>query len=569
MKKYIFVVGGVISGLGKGITSASIARLLKDKGYKVTNVKIDAYVNVDAGTMNPTEHGEVFVTDDGLETDQDIGNYERFLNQTLTRENYTTTGKIYQSLIKKERNLYFGGKCVEVVPHIPLEIIDEIDKAIEKNKAEIVIVEIGGTIGEYQNILFIEAARMLKYKHPKDVLITLVSYIPIPKTLGEMKTKPTQYASRTLNGTGIQADFIICRGEKMIDKPRMDRLALLCNMKFKKDIISAPDVENIYEVPLILKKQGIVESIIEKLHLPKRKAKNSRWADFVKKAKKKKKKIKIGIVGKYFATGDYVLTDSYVSVIEAVKHGCWTNNLDPEFSWINADDFDPTSLKLRRTRKNPKSVRILSKFDGVVVPQGWGSRGTEGKIKAIQYLRENKIPYLGLCFGMQMAVIEFARNVLGLKNANSEEVNPKTKHPVIHIIHSQKKYLNQHQYGGTIRLGAYPCKLNKDSILFSIYKNNLTINQLSNETVSERHRHRYEFNNKYRKQMEEKGLIIAGTSPDNKLVEAIELPRDIHPFFVGVQFHPEYKSRPLDPHPIFVEFIKAAKNQVMKNRLEI
>ncbi len=539
MKKYIFVVGGVISGLGKGITSASIGRLLIDYGYKVTNIKMDAYVNVDAGTMNPTEHGEVFVTDDGLETDQDIGNYERFLNTTLLKENYATTGQIYQSLIQKERDLYFKGKCVEVVPHVPLEIISRINKAIEKNKSEIVIVEIGGTIGEYQNILFIEAARMLKYKNPKDVLVTLVSYFPIPKTLGEMKTKPTQYASRTLNETGIQADLLICRGEQIIDKPRMDRLALLCNMSSEKDIMNAPDVDNIYKIPELLEKQKIVQRIVEKLNLPKRNKKESKWKKMVEKIKSKKNKIKIGIVGKYFTTGDFVLADSYVSVIEAIKHASLANNLETEFHWVNADKFG----------KDPKQVKILSEFDGVVVPQGWGSRGSEGKINAIKYLRENKIPYLGLCYGMQMAVIEFARNVLGLKNANSEEINPETAYPVIHIMPGQKEYLKKHQYGGTIRLGAYPCKIKKNTLLFDIYKS---------DAVSERHRHRYEFNDKYKKQMEEKGLVISGTSPDNKLVEAIEISKEKHPFFLGVQFHPEYKSRPLDPHPIFVEFIKVS-----------
>lgn len=538
--RYIFVVGGVISGLGKGITAASIGRMLEDCGFRVTNVKIDAYVNVDAGTMNPTEHGEVFVTRDGLETDQDLGNYERFLGRELTGDNYATTGQIYQSLIKKERNLEFGGKCVEVVPHVPQEIIAKIDNAASKDKAEIVIVEIGGTVGEYQNILFIEAARMLKYKNPDNVLIALVSFLPVPNTLGEMKTKPTQYASRTLNETGIQADILICRGSQKLDKPRTDRLSLLCNMRSKKDIFSAPDVDNVYMVPLIFEKQGMAERIIDKLKLNKSKCNFSKWNKMLKVALKKKKKIKIGIVGKYFSNGQFVLSDVYISVIEAIKHGGWANDVDVELDWVNAEEFE----------KDSKNVKKLDKYDGIVVPGGFGNRGIEGIIRAIKYARENKIPYLGLCYGMQLATIEFARNVAKIKDACTGEIDEKGKNQVIHIMPDQEKKMLKNDYGGTMRLGEYPAKLKKGSISYRAYKK---------AKIKERHRHRFEFNNKYRDKLKKHGLVIAGTSPDDHIVEIIELTSDKHPFFVGVQFHPEFKSWPTKSHPLFTEFIKMAK----------
>ena len=535
-KKYIFITGGVISGLGKGVTAASIGRLLKDSGFKVTNMKIDAYVNIDAGTMNPTEHGEVFVTNDGMETDQDIGNYERFLNTNLSSANYTTTGQIYQSLIAKERNLKFDGKCVEVVPHVPLEIINQINQAAKKNNAEIIIIEIGGTIGEYQNILFLEAARMLKYQNPNDVAIALVSFLPIPKTLGEMKTKPTQYASRTLNETGIQADLLICRGEKMLDKPRMERLAIFCNMANKKDIITAPDVDNIYKVPLILQKQNIIERLTEKLHLPKKRTNLNSWKKIIEKAKRKKPKIKIGIIGKYFNVGDYVLSDAYISIIEAIKHACWKNNVAPKIEWLDSEDYE----------KDPKKLKELKKYNGIIVPGGYGKRGTEGKIKAIKYVRKNKIPYFGLCYGLQMAIIEFARNVCKLKNANSTEINPKTKYPVIDVMKEQKKILAKKEYGGTNRLGAYPCKIKKGSKTYQAY---------NQDYIEERHRHRYEVNNNYKDILEKNGLKIVGINPRLNLAEIVELKN--HPWFIATQFHPEFKSRPENPHPLFINFIKA------------
>lgn len=534
--KFIFVMGGVLSGLGKGIAVSSIARLLKSRGYKVTAMKIDPYVNVDAGTMNPTEHGEVFVTKDGLETDQDIGNYERFLGEELNKDNYMTTGSVYQSVIQRERNLEYKGKCVEVVPHIPNEVIRRIKILAKKSKADIIIIEIGGTVGEYQNLLFLEAGRMLNLEYPGSVQFILVSYLPVPSKIGEMKTKPTQYAVRTLNSSGIQPDFIFCRAEKPLDEPRKQKLSTNCNVR-PEDIISAVDVDSIYDIPLNFEKQKVAVKILEKFGLKPRKSDLKDWQRMVRRSKKTRQKIKIGIVGKYFGIGDFILADSYISVIEALKHACWHNNAKPELTWINAEEFE----------KQPEKIKTLKDYNGLVVPQGWGSRGSLGKIRAIKYIRENKIPYLGLCYGMQMAVIEFAQNVLKLKKANSAEVDPKTPDPVIHIMPDQEKYLKQKQYGGTIRLGNWPCQLKTGSKIARAYQNQ--------KVVLERHRHRYEFNPLYRQKMEAKGLVVSGTSPDGRLVEAVEIAD--HPFFVGVQFHPEYKSQPLNPHPLFVEFIKA------------
>lgn len=541
MGKFIFVSGGVLSGLGKGITTASIALLLKSKGYRVTAVKVDMYLNIDAGTIRPTEHGEVFVTDDGIETDQDLGNYERFIGTNLTRTNYITTGQVYQEVLRKERAFEYKGEDVEAIPHVSDEIIRRLKLAAKTNNAEITIVELGGTVGEYQNAIFFEASRIMKLKNPLDVMQIHVTYLPVPKSIGEMKSKPAQQSVKQLNAMGIQPNFIIGRAETTIDEKRKERLALFCNMQ-KENVISNPDVESIYEVPIILDEQDLAKKILGQFNLPTKKKDLVEWRKLVKTIKTARKTVKIALVGKYFSTGDYTLSDSYISVIEALKHGAWANKTQVDFSWIGSEDFE----------KNPRSVENLKKYDGVVIPQGWGSRGTEGKISAIKYLREHKIPYLGLCFGMQMAVVEFSRNVCGLKDANSEEVDYKTKNPVIHIMPHQKEYLTKHQYGGTIRLGAYPCVLDKKSNLFKIY---------GKEKISERHRHRYEFNNKYREILKSKGLILSGTSPDGELVEAIELSKKTHPFFVGVQFHPEYKSRPMDPHPLFVEFIRASSKK--------
>lgn len=534
--KYIFVVGGVMSGVGKGVTAASIGRILTGRGYNVSAVKIDPYINVDAGTMNPTEHGEVFVTEDGDETDQDIGNYERFLNRNICRDNYMTTGRVYQSVITRERNLEYGGKCVEVVPHIPEEVIRRIKNAAAKDKAEIMIIEVGGTVGEYQNQLFLEAARMLHMMEHGSVAFVMVSYLPIPSMVGEMKTKPTQYAVRTLNGAGIQPDFLICRSRLPLDEPRKEKLSISCSVRLKH-IISAPDSDSIYDIPMNFEKDNLGDEILEKLHLPIREHNLSDWRAVVGRMKTADHEVNIGVVGKYFKTGDFSLSDSYISVIEALKHAGMANDTKVKLTWLNTEDIEE------------KGIDVLKQFDGIVVPQGWGSRGSEGKILTIQYCRENKIPYFGLCYGMQMAVIEFARNVCGLTGANSEEVDKETPHPVIHLMEAQKELIAKKQYGGTIRLGGWPCQLQPDTRMAAIYKK-----KFGSETViSERHRHRYEFNNSYREILEKNGLKIAGTSPDGQLIEAIEITD--HPFFIGTQFHPEYISRPLDPHPLFVEFI--------------
>jgi len=390
-------VGGVISGVGKGVTSASIGRILIGKGYNVSAIKIDPYINVDAGTMNPTEHGEVFVTEDGDETDQDIGNYERFLNKNIYRENYMTTGRVYESVIQKERNLEYKGKCVEVIPHIPIEIRDRIYKAVEKTKAEIMLIEIGGTIGEYQNLLFLEAARMMKLYEPDSVLFVMVSYLPIPSKVGEMKTKPTQHAIRELNSAGIQPNFIIGRSRIKLDEKRRKKIAINCNISIE-DVISAPDVESIYEVPINFEKDNLGTRILDKFGLKPRQKDLVDWRKMVDKQKNSKKEINIGMVGKYFSTGDFSLTDAYISVIEAIKHGGIENKCKVNLNWINTEEIE----------KN--GVKILKDLDGIIIPQGWGSRGSEEKIQAIQYARENKIPFLGLCYGMQMSVVDFARN---------------------------------------------------------------------------------------------------------------------------------------------------------------
>lgn len=539
--KFIFVVGGVMSGVGKGITTASIGEILQAKGFKVSAIKMDPYINVDAGTMNPVEHGEVFVTEDGDETDQDIGNYERFLNKNIYRENYMTTGRVYQTVINKERNLEYKGRCVQVVPHIPQEIRDRIEKAVEKTKAEIMIIEIGGTVGEYENLLFLEAARVMKLYHPDDVAFVMVSYLPLPNKIGEMKTKPTQHAVRSLNGAGIQPNFIIARSEVDIDQARREKIAINCNI-LPENVISAPDADSIYDIPLNFERDKLGENILKVLKLRPKPGKhnNQEWAKMVRNLKTAKDKVKIGIVGKYFATGDFSLGDSYISVIEAVKHAAAYNRTKVEIEWINTEEIEK------------KGVGVLKKLAGIIVPQGWGSRGSEGKIKTIKYCRENKVPYFGLCYGMQMAAIEFSRNVCGLKDANSEEVDKNTKNQVIHIMPGQEKLIKEKGYGGTIRLGGWPCKIVPQTHLAKAYQ------KFTNQkTVSERHRHRYEFNNNFREIMEKHGLTIAGTSPDGQIVEAIEITK--HPFFIGTQFHPEYISRPLSPHPLFVEFIKVCK----------
>ncbi len=545
--KYIFVVGGVISGVGKGVTASSIARILSDRGRKVTAIKIDPYINIDAGTMNPTEHGEVFVLDDGDETDQDMGNYERFLNINLSRMNYMTTGRVYQTVIEKERNLEYAGKCVEVVPHIPLEVIRRIEKARDEAKANVVIIEIGGTVGEYQNMLFLEAARMMKIKHHKDVFFVMVSYLPIPSKVGEMKTKPTQYAVRTLNASGIQPDIIVARSKVALDAKRKEKISMFCNLP-EEHIISAPDVDSIYDIAVNFEKEGLGDMICDTVNMVCDRGDNEgskRWKKFAQSSHIKGSEINIAIVGKYFNTGDFTLSDSYLSVIEAIKFSAYLVGVKPVLTWISSMDFE----------KDPKSIKKLAKFDGIIVPGGFGSRGIEGIIMAINFARKNKIPYFGLCYGMQLLVIEYARNVLKLKNATTREIDPSAKDLVIDVMADQKEKIENKKMGGSMRLGAYPAHLKKGTLAERAYK-------ISD--ISERHRHRYEVNNAYREQLERAGLVFSGLSPDGKLCEIAELPTSVHPFFLGTQFHPEFKARPLDPHPLFSAFVKACKNKKSK-----
>lgn len=541
--KYIFVVGGVMSGVGKGIATSAIAKILEARGFSVTAGKIDPYVNVDAGTMNPTEHGEVFVLDDGTECDQDMGNYERFLNRSLSGANYMTTGSVYLSVIRKERNLEYDGKCVEVVPHIPLEVLARLERAAHKEKAEIIITEIGGTVGEYQNILFLEAIRMLRLRHPGDVALVLVSYLPIQNKDNEPKTKPTQYAVRSLNAAGLQPDIVIARAALPLDKKRKEKIAFNCGLR-EEEVISAPDVESIYEVPVNFEKDSLSNIVLGKLGVKPRRRDLAEWKTLVRRIRTSEKPVKIGIVGKYFGTGSFILADSYISVIEAVKHAAYALRRKPVIEWLDAEQYDP---KLNRGYR--AELNKLKNYDGIIVPGGFGSRGIEGKISVIKFCRENRIPYFGLCYGMQLATVEFARNVADLKDAHTTEVNPKAPHPVIDVMPEQKKNLAEKNYGATMRLGAYPALLQKNTIAQAAY---------GAKRISERHRHRYEVNPNYVARLEKKGLIFSGISPDRRLMEIAELPKKVHPFFLGTQFHPELKSRPLNPHPLFLSFIRAS-----------
>lgn len=539
MVRFIFVAGGVMSGIGKGVSTASISKILEARGFRVTAAKIDPYVNVDAGTMNPIEHGEVFVLEDGMECDQDMGNYERFLNVNLPHDNYMTTGSVYQTVINRERNLEYGGKCVQVVPHIPEEVIRRLDQAAKKAKADFVVVEVGGTVGEYENILFLEAARMLNLERPGHVLFVLVSYLPVPSIIGEMKTKPTQHAVRAMNAIGIQPDIILARSTHALDEPRKKKISIFCNVR-AEDVISAPDVHGlIYEIPLNFEKDGLGDRILEKFHMRRKSnGKIKEWANMVSRAKRAKEVVKIGIVGKYFGTGAFTLSDSYLSVIEAVRHAAWAEGRKPEISWLDAEKYE----------KEPRTVSELKKFQGVIVPGGFGSRGVEGKIKAIEYVRKHKIPYFGLCYGLQLAAVEFARNVAGLKGAHTTEIDAKTEHPVINTLPEQLMNIQEKKLGGSMRLGAYTCELKKGTKAYAAY---------GAPMVTERHRHRYEVNNEYKDILEKKGLVVSGLNPERNLVEIMELRG--HPFFLGTQAHPELKSRPLHPHPLFRAFIRAAK----------
>ncbi len=535
-----------MSGVGKGVTTASIGRILQSKGFKVSAIKIDPYVNVDAGTMNPVEHGEVFVTKDGVECDQDVGNYERFLDENLTTENYITTGRVYETVIRKERNLEYGGKCVEVVPHIPNEVIFRIQKAAKLTKADFVLIEIGGTVGEYQNLLFLEAARMMKLQSPKDLVFVLVSYLPVPRMIGEMKTKPTQHAVRALNSGGIQPDIIIARSEVPLDQPRKRKISIFCNVK-EEDVISAPDIESIYEIPINFEKDNLGRIILKKFGMKSKKENLKDWKDLVNVIKNTKRKVRIGIVGKYFETGDFTLADSYISIIESIKHASWFYKARPELTWISSEVYE----------KNPAKLKELKNFHGVIVPGGFGSRGVEGKIKTIEFCRKNKIPYFGLCFGMQLAVVEFARNICGMRDAHTTEIVKHCKYPVIDVMPDQKVLLEGKKYGATMRLGEYPCLVEEGTLAHACYKSAGwgKANKKGDILVQERHRHRYEFNNEFLKDLKNKGLVTSGVNPERDLVEIVEIKN--HPFFVGTQFHPEFKSRPLNPHPLFRGFIKA------------
>ncbi len=541
--KYIFVVGGVMSGIGKGITASSVGKIMQQMGYQTSAVKIDPYVNVDAGTMNPVEHGETFVLDDGYETDQDMGNYERFMNLTLTRNSYMTTGSVYQKVIAKERALKYDGKTVQVVPHIPKEVISQIKKAAKEQESEIVMIEIGGTVGEYENILFLEAVRMMKRANPNDVAVVLVSYLPIPSTLGEMKSKPTQQAIRILQQSGIFPDIVIGRSKMPLDKPRKQKIAA-SSMLEPEDIISAPDIDSVYDVVDNFQKDNLGTRLLHKLDLRKRpnefglKAKAD-WDDFIKKTKKQSKQVEIAVVGKYFSTGNFVLSDAYVSVLEALKYAGYHSSTKVKINWISSIEFENGTKKLSE----------LSKFDGILVPGGFGNTGIDGKDMVIQYARENKIPFLGICLGLQRAAIEFAKNVCGLKNAESDERNIEGSLPLISTLEDQKEKIKSGNMGGSMRLGACPAVLKKDSLAAKVY---------GKTEISERHRHRYELNPEYVETLENNGMMVSGTSPDGKLPEIIELKSDLHPFFLAVQFHPELKSRPLTSHPIFDGFIKAS-----------
>jgi CTP synthase len=536
--KYIFVIGGVMSGVGKGVTTSSLGMLLQAKGFKVNMVKVDPYLNVDAGTMNPTEHGEVFVLNSGLETDQDMGNYERFLGRDISERGYMTSGMVYKTVIDRERSLGYGGKTVEAIPDIRDEIIARFEDAADKADSDISIVEIGGTVGDYQNIMFIEAARVLKIRKPRDVIFIMVSYLPVPGKLGEMKSKPTQNAMRQLNSYGVHADVLVARSEVPMDEKRREKIAISCSIP-SEYVISAPDVSNIYEVPMNFEKGNLSSLVCDLLSLNCNKTDVTKWKAFTTSIQKATKTVSIAVVGKYFDTGDFTLSDAYLSVIEALKFSAFSQGAKPVLSWVNAKDFE----------KDPKKLQELKKYDGIVVPGGFGEKGIEGKLSAIKFARENKIPYFGLCYGMQLMVIEYARNVLGWSDANTAEITTASKHLVIDIMPEQKKKLLAKDFGGSMRLGSYTAVLKDKTVARKAY---------GAKEVVERHRHRYEVNPLYKEEIEKAGLTFSGTSPDGTLAEIAELPEGKHPFFLGVQFHPEFLARPLSPHPLFTAFIKAA-----------
>jgi len=528
--KFIFVVGGVLSGLGKGIVTSSIGKLLQSYGYKVTAIKIDPYINIDAGTMRPTEHGEVWVTEDGGEIDQDLGNYERFLGKNIPKKHNITTGQIFLSVIQKERRLEYGGKDVEMIPDIINEIKHRIKSVIGDN--DFVLVEVGGTTGDIENLPFLHAIRELGREHPS--IFILVTYLPYLKNVGELKTKPTQHAAARLREVGIFPDFIVTRSERRIDEPRINTISKRCFIE-KENIIDDPDLESIYLVPLLFHEQGFGKKILKKFGLePKTENGLKEWEKRVNNLLNSDRIVKIGVVGKYVAHGNSEHKDVYISVLEAIKHACAEIGVKPIIEQIQS------------TLVEENGTNMLRKYDGIVVPGGFGSKGTEGIIQAIKFCRENNVPFLGLCYGMQMAVIEFARNVCGMKNANTTEVDENTPYPVIDILPEQKKLIEEKKMGASMRLGAYPAILKEGTLVHRLY---------GKKEICERHRHRYEVNPKFIEKLEEKGLVFSGVSPDRKLMEFLELPN--HRFFVATQAHPEFKSRFEQPSPLFLGFVKA------------
>ena len=543
MAKYIFVTGGVVSSLGKGITAAALGRLLKSRGLKVTIQKFDPYINIDPGTMSPYQHGEVFVTEDGAETDLDLGHYERFIDINLTKNSNTTTGKIYWSVLNKERKGDYLGSTVQVIPHVTNEIKSRVYAVAEADKADVVITEVGGTVGDIESLPFLEAIRQVKKEVGKnDALYIHVTLIPYIGAAGELKTKPTQHSVKELRAIGIQPDILVCRTEQTISREMKKKIALFCDVD-ENAVIENRTASTIYEVPLIMQNEGLDKIVLEKLNLPQSPAKMEDWARMVYKIKNPARKIKIAVVGKYVE-----LPDAYISVVEALHHAGIYNSAAVNVKFVHAEKIESPEIDLEE---------IFNGCKGILVPGGFGDRGVEGKIKAIKFAREKKIPFLGLCLGMQCAVIEFARNVCNFADANSTEFNPETENPVIALMDSQLKVINK---GGTMRLGAYPCKVTPNTFTAAAYFGD---NELSE--IKERHRHRFEFNNKYREIFAEKGMVIAGVLPDNSLVEIVELDKNLHPWFVGCQFHPELKSRPNHPHPLFSAFVGAAL-QLLENK---
>ena len=530
--KYIFVTGGVVSGLGKGITSASLGRLLKNRGYKVTIQKFDPYLNVDPGTMSPYEHGEVFVTDDGAETDLDLGHYERFIDENLTKNSSVTMGKIYSNVIEKERKGDYLGKTVQVIPHVTNEIKEKI-YSFEDTDTDIVITEIGGTIGDIEGLSVIEAIRQVGLeKNPEDVLYIHVTLLPYISGSNEIKSKPTQHSVKELQSLGIKPDILVCRSEIEIPDNIKDKLALFCNVR-KTSVIQNLTADCLYAIPLMLEKEGLGREVCNHLKLYNYVPDNTEWEKMINKIRKIKEtdRVNIAIVGKYVK-----LEDAYISVIESLRHAGFANNTNVDIDLIDCETITKDSAEEK-----------LRKYDGIIVPGGFGNRGIEGKIATIKFARENNIPFLGICLGMQMAVVEFARNVLGLLDSNSSEFSETTKNPVIHIMEEQKKI---NKKGGTMRLGSYPCIIKPGTLAEKVY---------NSEKIDERHRHRYEYNNSYKEKLESAGLICSGTSPDGNLVEIIEYNK--HPYFIAGQFHPELKSRPNKPAPLFVGLVKAAKER--------